>query len=163
MNLPNLLSNSDEPIRILVVDDDASMLRLLQAQFSKHFGDSAEVNTCLNSEEAIGLCAKLQIAVLLTDLKMETLNGFHLLKSIKEKWPFMQVVIMTGSESMNALQSALQLGADDYFVKPAEPARIMESVAFMANRVRRWKQNFPQLLAENPSESGTPSESASKT
>lgn len=145
MTIETIPLTHKDPIRILIVDDDNAMLRLLAHEFRLRFANSADVFTCHESSEAISLCAKLEIEVLITDLNMDNFNGLHLLKHAKKNWPFMQVVIMTGSDSANAIESALALGADDYFVKPVASSLLVDCVSFLARRVARWKASVPQL------------------
>ncbi|RTE11792.1 response regulator [Paenibacillus whitsoniae] len=109
---------SDTPIRVLIVDDELPLRQELRSlpwsSFGAEFAGEAE-----NGEEALELCEKLQPDLVVTDITMPIMNGMELFRAIKQKWPFMQVVLLTCHSDFHYAQEALKLGALDYFTKLA--------------------------------------------
>ncbi|MGG1517874.1 response regulator [Paenibacillus oryzisoli] len=109
---------SDTPIRVLIVDDELPLRQELRslpwASFGAEFVGEAE-----NGEEALELCERLQPDLVITDITMPIMNGMELFRAIKQKWPFMQVVLLTCHSDFHYAQEALRLGALDYFTKLA--------------------------------------------
>jgi len=129
-------------VPVLVVDDDPSILQLLSEQLQNAFGDRFSVHTCVNSPDAIPLCQKLGIEIVLTDMNMDEVNGFHLLKTLKENHPLIQVVMITGLDPQNAMESARAMGADDFFTKPVEMKELGHCLQYLSRRIRRWRETI---------------------
>ena len=79
--------------KVLIVDDDAAMLRMVERILS----DSYEVLSVLRSEEALGPARDFQPDVAILDIQMPGLDGFELLAQLKRDVPGVDVLFMTGS------------------------------------------------------------------
>ena len=131
---------SQDKIRLLLVDDDPSMVRLLAAIIDRSFGDEIELQTLTDPTEARDTIEKSIIDILVTDLEMPGINGLGLLRHAKRKNALTQVLFMTGNSSLEALTDALELGATDYLLKPMDQAELMELLEQAQKRVQRWRQ-----------------------
>lgn len=127
------------PIRTLVIDDDKSITRLISKILVDHFADRLEITETDNVQIALGMVTANQFDLCITDLDMPSVNGFKLLKAIKEVDTLTQVIILTGYPDENAIRSAFILGADDYLLKPISASELCNSVQFMINRVCRLR------------------------
>lgn len=140
---------AQDPISILLVDDDLDALRLTGASLKAYFQDQLELFQKASAPEALQLLEAHPVEIVITDLDMVDANGFHILKSIKAKRPLTQVIIVTGHDSSNALQSACVLGTDDFFVKPVSKSELIASIHFLHARVQRWQQSIDGLPADS--------------
>lgn len=140
-----LHADSIDRLRILLVDDDLDSLRLLAQQIKSHFGAVADLYESRNSASADKILQAIPIDILITDLDMVDINGFHLLKSVKSREPLTQVVVVTAHNSPNAIRSAFLMGADDYFIKPAKAKELVDAVTHLAARLRRWDESIQDL------------------
>jgi DNA-binding response OmpR family regulator len=131
--------------RILLVDDDVDAVRMIAHQIRSHFGQSVEVYESLSSAAAEKVLQYLAIDLVITDLDMMDVNGFHILKSVKSREPLTQVIVVTGYTSPNAIRSALSMRADEYFIKPTQANELVTAIEYLLNRVRRWKQTVNDL------------------
>ena len=104
-----------DSIRVLVIDDDEMFLRIVTKRLS-HLNFA--VHSTTNGEEAIGIAAKGLTDVALLDIHMPNLNGFDVLRGIKEKAPQVQVIMMTAFADFESVLTAMRLGAYDYLPKP---------------------------------------------
>ncbi|MCJ7809859.1 MAG: response regulator, partial [Desulfobulbaceae bacterium] len=118
---------------LLFVDDDPQILSLLEKTFAK---ENYQIHTALNSEDALAILAETRIDAALVDLKMPGMDGFTLLKRIKEGYPEIMVSILTGYGSVEDAVQAMKLGAVDFLEKPFSPPRLR---AFMAQIYRIWE------------------------
>ena len=115
-------------MRILVVDDEAIVLdscrRVLEA-------DGFEVLLAPSVEEALktidGL-TKTGPLLLLIDVKMPVHDGMYLMKKVKEKWPRLPVIVMSGYPTAETMQAAEQLGAVTFIAKPFTPDELLETL-----------------------------------
>ncbi|NOY65197.1 MAG: sigma-54-dependent Fis family transcriptional regulator [Nitrospirae bacterium] len=111
--------------RVLVIDDEAivrvSCERVLRPE-------GFEVVVTSRGDEAIELLEKEPYDVVLTDLKMPDMDGLEVLKIIKERWPDIQVIIITGYGTISTAVQAIKMGAYEYIEKPFTPQDILQVV-----------------------------------
>jgi len=103
------------PDRILVVDDEPNM----RALFNKILGKEGYlVETASSAEEAVKLLDKEQVDLVISDLKMEGMDGIQLLKKVKEGRPDTPVILLTAFGTIDSAVAAMKEGAFDYLTKP---------------------------------------------
>ncbi|MBW1880107.1 MAG: sigma-54-dependent Fis family transcriptional regulator [Deltaproteobacteria bacterium] len=101
--------------RVLVVDDDRAVRAALRVNLSK---GGMDVTLCINATEALGTLRERAYDLVLTDVKMPGSTGLELLEKIRDSWPDIQVVVMTGYGSVADAVRAMKAGASDYIIKP---------------------------------------------
>ena len=114
----------NEQARILVVDDEEvvrlSHLRILA-------GAHCQVETALNGMEALKVMERGSFDVVLLDQRMPEMDGMAVLKTIKERWPDSEVIIITGYPTVDCAKKAVTLGAYDYLAKPLGPEEVINA------------------------------------
>lgn len=144
--------------KVLIIDDKEKLCRILAQDFEQAgcFADYA-----LNSLEAL---KSLQINfpdTVLLDLRLGEENGLDVLKVIKELYPQLPVIMVTGYGTIENAVEAVKLGAWDYIQKPASFTKIHRTVTNAAMNFRLKNENTqlkkkihkdrPALLTNNPS------------
>lgn len=124
--------------RILVVDSDPDVLELCLRSLS---AEGYTVQGATSGHQAIEIARKEQFDLLLVDIVMSDLNGLEVYQSIKEFTPEMVGVIITGSKSTEEIIKALQLGFDDFVVKPFTPGWLSSTVAKALDKRRLEREN----------------------
>jgi DNA-binding NtrC family response regulator len=104
-----------EEVTILVVDDEEMMRGLLSKILEK---DGYSILSASSGAEALKIIDEGKVDLVITDVKMPEMNGFDLLKHIKEKTPQVGVIVMTAFGDAYTVRDALLLGADEYITKP---------------------------------------------
>lgn len=124
----------DEKTKILVVDDE-EVVRLshIRTLASMH----CNVEVVKNGVEALGVMEQRPADVVLLDLRMPGMDGMAVLKTIKQRWPETEVVIITGYPNIETAKEAVRLGAYDYLTKPVGPDEVI-SVANGAMTQKKW-------------------------
>lgn len=102
-------------ISILVVDDEQPLRDLIHRILSK---EGYAVDTAVDGQDALTKLRQKKYHLLLSDVKMPRLNGFELLKIIKEEFPNLGVIMMTAFGDSFTVKDVLLLGADEYITKP---------------------------------------------
>jgi two-component system, OmpR family, KDP operon response regulator KdpE len=115
---------------ILVVDDDPGILTAIKQALVKH---QYEVTTAVDGVEALDLYQRLQPDLLLLDLMMPRLNGLEVCRQIRAQAPT-PIIILSVKGSEADIVSALDLGADDYLVKPFRLAELLARLRAVLRR-----------------------------
>jgi two-component system, NtrC family, response regulator HydG len=111
--------------RILVIDDDQAhregMALLLE-------DEDYQVDQADGAEAAMELIGKHSYDLIITDYKMQNIDGMELLKVINDYDPLLKVIMVTGYSSIEHAVEAIHLGALDYIAKPVDPVKLKEVV-----------------------------------
>ncbi|MCE5194108.1 MAG: response regulator [Nitrospiraceae bacterium] len=111
--------------KILVIDDEEIVLQSCRRTLEP---EGYEVKTVRSGTDGIILLENESFDLVLTDLKMPDMDGIKILCMIKESWPSVEVVIITGYQTVETAVSALKLGAFDYLEKPFTPDQILSAI-----------------------------------
>lgn len=120
--------------KVLVVDDDEVVRR---CHLRSLCAMDCVTQGALNGADAIRAMEHDPFDVVLLDIRMPGMDGMSVLKTIKEKWPESEVVIITGYPSIESAKEAVLLGAYDYISKPVGPDEIL-GAAHGALMHKRW-------------------------
>ncbi len=101
--------------RILIVDDEEFMRKLLSSILRKAGLDALYAET---GEEALQLLSENKCDIVISDVMMSGMSGIQLLKQVKELYPNIAFIIMTGFADSCTIKDALMEGADEYITKP---------------------------------------------
>ncbi|MEA2031754.1 MAG: response regulator [candidate division Zixibacteria bacterium] len=108
-------------VSILVVDDEEVLRSLLQKILSR---EGYQIKCAENGMVAMEMLEEEPYNIVISDMKMPEMDGFELLKKIKDKYPDIGVIIMTGFGDSYTVKDALLLGADEYITKPFQSYEI---------------------------------------
>ena len=122
--------------RILVVDDEDKMRRLLEMALH---GMGYEVVQASDGEEALTHFGEGAYDLILTDLRMPRLDGLGLLRALRERGADVPVVVLTAYGTVESAVEAMKLGAIDYILRPFEMSTVELAVsrALSMGQVRR--------------------------
>jgi DNA-binding response OmpR family regulator len=132
-----------EPGTILIVDDEENIRAGLQTILSR---DGHQVRDAANGEEAIRLLETFDFEVAVVDIRMPGLSGVELLHEIRNRWPAVSVILLTGHGTLETAITAVKEGAYDYLLKPAQPEDIRKIVKKALVEARRRREQ-DHLLA----------------
>lgn len=103
-------------ITILVVEDDENARLLTEAHLYKKYN----VVTCSDGEEAIDIIYNQNIDIVIADLMMPKLDGFELIKELRENKNNIPVILLTAKNNIEDKTKGFEYGADDYLTKPVD-------------------------------------------
>jgi DNA-binding NtrC family response regulator len=129
------------PERILVVDDEPNMLRLLKTILMDKTG--YEVVTTNNPLEVSKLLQESQFDLVITDLKMPLVDGMDLIDIIKKIKAGLPIVIITAYGTIETAEEAIQKGAYDFITKPFRK----ETILITIKRALEWQRMQGELAA----------------
>jgi len=111
--------------RILAVDDDPGTLRLLQIRLRS---ENYEVEAVPSASEALGAMARFRPDLVITDLRMDQMDGIGLLKELQARWPGLKVILLTAHGTIPDAVRATQSGAFSFMTKPVEKQELLDQV-----------------------------------
>src|ERR1051325_4529049 len=137
-------------IRVMVVDDDAVLRKLVSDQVARMGFDSTPA---ASGEEALAVLSKSDFDVVLLDIRMPGLSGLDTLREVRKLEDAPEVIMLTADTSLGTGIEAMRLGAYDYLTKPATLDEI-EAVVRKADEKRRLVRQNASLkdAVSRPSE-----------
>jgi DNA-binding NtrC family response regulator len=128
-------------IRILVVDDEHIVLESCQAVFEL---EGFEVLLVPSAEKALEAMENNRFTVLLVDVKMPKRDGIYLMEKLKEQWPNVPIVAMSGYYTKETVKEAMRMGAVRFIAKPFEPDELVETIRQVVKKEgRHGKEEGP--------------------
>lgn len=112
---------------VLLVDDDESWLKSLSVLLKRKAGIS-NVITCSAPSEVMPILNSRAVSIVLLDYSMPGITGDRVLLNIKNDFPDIPVILLTGQDLVDVAVKCMQLGAFDYFVKTHETERILSGI-----------------------------------
>ena len=111
--------------KILVIDDEDIVLKSCHRALTP---EGYDVNTAKSGVEGLKMLENELFNVALIDVKMPDMDGMEVLKKIKERWPDVVVIIITGYSAIASAVSSIKLGAFDYIEKPFTPDGLLSAI-----------------------------------
>lgn len=126
----------EQPIRILIVEDDPNIAKMIAATLAIGGYDSA---ICANGREAVERAAEA-FDVMLLDVMLPDMDGFTVIQHIRsDRLP---VIFLTAMQDVADKVRGLKLGAEDYIVKPFEAVELLARVEVVLRRGRRQQERL---------------------
>lgn len=111
--------------KILVIDDDVDICLLMERFLTRN---GFEVTTAQSGKRGLEILNELEPDLVLTDFKLGDINGAELLRKVKEKYPTVPVIIITGYSDIKVAINVMKQGAYDYVTKPLFPDEILLTI-----------------------------------
>lgn len=106
----------NEP-NILIVDDERDYIETLTKRLKRR---GLEITGIENGEDALKWLSGNQVDVVLLDVRMRGMDGIQVLREIKNEYPLIEVIMLTGHASTEVAIEGMELGAFDYLMKPVD-------------------------------------------
>jgi len=128
--------------KLLVVDDKAEIRKLLKSYFTQ---EGFDVVTAADGQEALFIARQEKPDLVLLDLMMPEMNGYDFLRAFNRE-SNTPVIILTAKLDESDKVLGLELGADDYVVKPFSPRELTARVRAVLRRVEKGQQKEVDIL-----------------
>lgn len=132
--------------KILVVDDEPNIRRILQAAFERsgYAASAAE-----SAEEALARLAVDSFDLMITDVMMPGITGVELMEQARSRWPEMPVLIMTAYGTIPQAVEAIKCGASDYITKPFDLEHVKKAAAFWVKQPSKRKPSATSSIPKD--------------
>lgn len=118
-------------IHLLLVDDEPDFQEIILKRFNRMGIRLSLADCCLAALETLDT---EPIDVIIMDVSMPGLDGIQCLKKVKERWPQIEVIILTGHASVKSGIEGMQGGAFDYCLKPIDVLELLEKVELASQK-----------------------------
>jgi len=135
----------DKTARILVVDDDESVRKVLSLILEE---EGYVVDTAENGKEAIEKSESKFYNLALIDIRLPDMEGTKLLTAMKETTPKMVKVIITGYPTLKNAVEAVNKGADAYILKPFNMDNVLETIKEQLKKQQKAKKYSEENVTE---------------
>lgn len=112
--------------KVLIVDDQYG-IRILLKEILEQNGYT--LFQAANGIQALTIADQQELDLILLDVKLPGMNGFDILKRVKEKQPEVQVIMMTAYEELDSIKKAKEIGALTFITKPFDISEVLNMVA----------------------------------
>ena len=124
--------------KILIVDDDESYCKSIKRclSFEKYYCMTAN-----SGKDALKLIEENEFDLLISDVMMPDISGIKLLLEVKERWPDLAVVMISGMDNRDIFIRCLQAGAYGYLIKPFSENQLLINIINALERQRLVSEN----------------------
>ncbi len=144
-----IIQEQIRPIRILLVDDDPFILTMVSAWLE---AEDYEVKTTENGSDAINSLTDFDPHLVITDLRMEGMDGITLLKEIQNYNSVLPVIMLSGAAEISDAVSATHQGIFEFLTKPITPEPLFNSIKNALNHVSIGEQETdfaPEIIHQS--------------
>ncbi|WP_070042718.1 response regulator transcription factor [Robinsoniella peoriensis] len=124
--------------QVFIAEDEPAALEHICMIIQNKCPNFQVVGTAEEGKSALEQLEYLRPDVLITDVKMPVMDGIFLIKRVKEKYPDILSVIISGYQEFDYAQSALHYGVCDYILKPVKPSTLQESMYMIQGRLDEY-------------------------
>lgn len=132
-------ANSQATVRVLAIDDEPQMTRLLTIALE---AEGYSVSTAGTGQQGLALAAQRRPDVVILDLGLPDISGVEVLKQLRE-WTEVPVIILTVQEGEAEKIEALDSGADDYVTKPFNTGELLARIRSTLRRSNKGRDDEP--------------------
>lgn len=117
---------TDQRLEVLLLDDEPIVGRRLKPALAKI---GCDVEVFQDPEAALSRLSQKQFPIVVTDIRMDQIDGLQVLEFVRERWPETRVVMITGYAMMSLAREAMEKGAYDFIAKPFKPDDLRAVIA----------------------------------
>jgi DNA-binding NtrC family response regulator len=132
-----------EKFKVLLVDDEEDFVNSLSERLEMR---DLESNVALNGKQALESMKADEPGVMVLDLKMPGMDGMEVLRRVREAYPNVQVIILTGHGTDKDEEEAKKLGAFAYLQKPVEMDRLVDTLRKAHKKFKSIKHGLDTAL-----------------
>jgi len=137
------LNSSKIPANVLIVDDEKEFVEMLALRLETAGED---VLSAYSGNECLEILNQKEIGVVLLDIEMPGMGGIETLKKIKEKYPLVEVIILTAYATIETAVQGMKLGAYDYLLKPPDFVEIKSKLKSAGRRKEKQEQRIQDAM-----------------
>ena len=132
--------------RLLIVDDDSAIVRLLKAYLEQELGDRLSIEATDQPLDAERRVSEGSWDLVLLDIQMPGCDGMELLRLARRANSWVRVIFVTGQSTWDRIAEAIECGAADYLLKPVDCHQLTSVIGQECDRLTRWSLALRESL-----------------
>lgn len=133
----------EDRVKVLVVEDESSIRKFLSINLNR---EGFEVLEASSGEEALDIIKRVEPRVVVLDVMLPGIDGFEVCQNIRKAIPNIVIIMLTAkSQDMDKIMG-LELGADDYMVKPFNPLEVIARIRANLRKIDNAKGQLSKTL-----------------
>ncbi len=148
-NAPNPSAQDLSKIRILIVDDQNFVRKMLQYSLESQL-DLEVVGTAHSGQDALAQIEQLRPNIALVDIEMPGMNGLVITRTISEQYAQTKVLVLSSHDDDSYIRDALQAGAKGYLLKNTPPEELAHAIRFVQRGYLQLGPGLFEKLEEYP-------------
>jgi len=138
--MDNQVEEKRQLIKLIIVDDEPVICQGLRYTIDwKELGVEV-IGEAYDGEEALRLMEREQVDIVLTDIRMDGMDGLELSRQLARRYPDVRIIIISGYEDFYYARQAMRIGVHDYLLKPVEIDELSKAVTRMVEEMRNRSQ-----------------------
>lgn len=136
-------------IKVLIVDDERTIREGIFKIIDWDALKIEVVGLAEHGKKALEMIKAKQVDIIITDIRMPLMDGIALLETVKENYPDIHTIIISGYDDFEYAQKAINLGADGYILKPIEPEKLINMLEKTKLIIETKRENQREKLQLN--------------
>lgn len=130
-----------DKIKVLLVEDEETLAMIIKDTLE---GQNFIINTATDGEEGLRLFFDLRPDVLVADVMMPRMDGFEMVRRIRQTDKYTPVLFLTARSAINDVVEGFELGANDYLKKPFGMQELIVRIKALAGKAFNFTESTPQ-------------------
>lgn len=127
--------NDKKIITVVVVEDEKLIAKSIVNNIEKVKDDFKVIGVAYNGEDGFALVRSLLPNILFTDIKMPIMDGLRLIAMVRENFPFIKIVVVSGYDDFDYARAALHNNVSDYLLKPINLQELQKTLITIQNEL----------------------------
>jgi Response regulator containing CheY-like receiver domain and AraC-type DNA-binding domain len=132
--------------RAIIVEDFPIIRFSIASQVDESANPVITAGTAENGERALEWLSTYNADVCITDIKMPVMDGFELIKNIKEKYPWMTSLVISSYDEFNYARTSIQLEAVDYILKPVDQGNLDQALHKAVKKIESSRSSLATAI-----------------
>ena len=125
--------------KLLIADDEQIEREALKAIVNKGIDSILDIQEAVNGREAIVISQTYLPDIVFLDIKMPGIDGIEAARTIRENSPSVSIVFLTAFNQFEYAQEAIQIGVDDFIIKPSSETRVLEVINKILTKIKNQR------------------------
>ncbi|MFC5471743.1 response regulator [Cohnella suwonensis] len=135
-------------IRVMIVEDEAPIQRSLRSLVESAHDMFEVAAMAFNGQEALEMLERAKPDLILTDIRMPVMNGLELTQYVRERYPDIEIILLSGYQDFEYARRAMQLGIQHYLLKPVSRSQIGKLLETIYSEISiRQKKSYVQYAS----------------
>lgn len=132
-------------VQLLIVDDEERFLSTTTLLMEKR---GIKTKSVSSGTEALRIIDESPVDVVILDVKMPGMDGVETLKRIKQNYPLIEVIMLTGHGSVDSAVKGLRMGAFDYVMKPCDIPDLVEKIEEAYSKKKAMEEKIRKVKVD---------------